>query len=173
MVRAALTPTGRIGKAPPAYAAYVPAISVASASLINTLPIVSVTGWYPDFAFLMLISWRLLRSDAFPAWWAAPLGLINDLFTGFPIGFSIALWSAAMFLLELADRRTMWRDYWIEWVLAAMLITLHQAFSWKVEEWSGAAVPFVQLVPALVISILIFPFTAWLASRLDGWRLGR
>ena len=50
-----------------------------------------------------LVAWRLLRADPFPAWWAAPLGLINDLFTGLPIGFSIALWSLSMFLLELAD----------------------------------------------------------------------
>ena len=27
------------------------------------LPIVSTSGWYPDFGFLVLISWRLLRAD--------------------------------------------------------------------------------------------------------------
>ena len=26
-----------------------------------------------------------------------------------------------MLALDLIDRRTMWRDYWIEWVLAAVL----------------------------------------------------
>jgi rod shape-determining protein MreD len=173
MVRAALTPSSRIGKGPPAYATYVPALSIIAASLLNALPIVSKTGWYPDFAFLMLISWRLLRADPFPGWWAAPLGLVNDLFTGFPIGFSITLWSAAMFLMELADRRTQWRDYWVEWILAAVLIALHQLFSWKVADWSGAAVPIAAMAPALIISILVFPLTAWLAGQLDQWRLGR
>ena len=173
MVRAALSQPQRIGRGPPSYAPYVPAMSVVVASLMSALPIVSMSGWYPDFGFLMLIGWRLLRADAFPAWWAAPLGLVNDLFTGFPIGFSVALWSLAMFLLELADRRTMWRDYWIEWVLAAVLIAIHQAFAWKVAEWGGATLPFVQLVPALIISVLVFPVAAFVALRLDAWRLGR
>ena len=39
-------------------------------------------GWWPDFGLLMLIAWRLLRADAWPAWWAAPLGFVNDLVTG-------------------------------------------------------------------------------------------
>lgn len=174
MVRSALASNRqRIGRGPPAYAPFVPAISVAAASLLAGLPIVSNTGWWPDFAFLLLIGWRLLRADCFPAWWAAPLGFINDLFTGLPLGFSVALWSLAMFLLELADRRTLFRDYWIEWVLAAMLIAIHQAFLWKVAGWSDAPVPFAQLVPQLAISILVFPLFAFVSGRLDRWRMGR
>ena len=37
-----------------------------------------------------------------------------------PLGFSVALWSATMLVLDLIDRRTMWRDYWLEWALAAV-----------------------------------------------------
>lgn len=175
MVRSALSPPTqkRIGRGPPPYARFIPALSVAAMSLLAALPIVSLTGWYPDFAFLMLLGWRLLRADPFPAWWAAPLGLINDLFTGFPIGFSISLWCLSVFLLELADRRTMFRDYWIEWVLAALLIVLHQLFLFKVADLSGARVPLVQLAPGTAIAILVFPLFAFLAARLDKWRLGR
>jgi len=172
MARAALQ-SGRIGKAPPAYARFVPAISVVMASLLSALPIVSVSGWYPDLGFLALISWRLLRADPFPAWWAAPLGLVNDLFTGNPIGFSIALWSATMLALDLIDRRTMWRDYWIEWVLAALLITLDEWLQWQVAALSGAEVPFAHMLPPIAISILVFPLSAWIIFRIDGWRLGR
>lgn len=173
MVRSALSSPRRIGQGPPNYAPYVPALSVATASLLSALPIVSVSGWYPDIAFLMLISWRLLRADPFPAWWAAPLGLINDLFTGAPLGFSVALWSAAILALDLADRRTMWRDYWIEWLLATVLIVIEQWFQWRVAAWSGASVPLVQMVPPLAISILLFPVIAWLVSRIDRWRLAQ
>ena len=81
MVRAALTPTRRIGQAPWPYAAYVPAATVVAAALLSALPIVSSSGWYPDFGYLVFISWRLLRADPWPAWWAAPLGFVNDLFT--------------------------------------------------------------------------------------------
>src|SRR4051794_41946847 len=111
MVRAALSPTRRIGQAPWRYAAYVPAATVVTASLLAALPIISTSGWYPDFGYLIFISWRLLRADPWPAWWAAPLGFVNDLFTGYPIGFSIALWSATMLVLDLIDRRTMWRGF--------------------------------------------------------------
>ena len=63
MVRAALAPSRRIGKGPTLLAAHVPAVTVVFASLLSALPIVSTIGWYPDFGFLVFISWRLLRSD--------------------------------------------------------------------------------------------------------------
>ena len=91
-----------IGQGPVAGAQYVPAITVLIACLLTALPIVSTSGWYPDLGFLFLIAWRLLRADVWPAWWAAPLGLFNDLVTGHPVGFSIAVWTAAMLLLDLA-----------------------------------------------------------------------
>ena len=173
MVRSALATKGTIGKGPHPLAGYVPAASVIAGSLLSALPIVSLSGWWPDFGFLVLIAWRLLRSDAWPAWWAAPLGLVNDLLTGLPVGFSVSLWTAAMLLLDLADRRTMWRDYWIEWALAAVLILAYESAEWRVAALMAASIPFLQIVPPLLISILSFPLAAWLVSRVDRWRLGR
>jgi rod shape-determining protein MreD len=157
MVRAALGGS-RINHGPKRLARFVPAASVVAASALALLPIVTGLGWVPDLGFLLLIAWRLLRSDAIPAWWAAPLGLVNDLITGAPVGLSMTIWTAAMLALDLLDRRTMWRDYWIEWALAALLLL---------------AVPFSTLVPPLLIAILAFPLAAWCASALDRWRLGR
>ena len=142
MARAALTARHRIGRGPAAYAGFVPAVTVVAASLLAALPIVSTSGWYPDFGYMVLISWRLLRADPWPAWWAAPLGLVNDLFTGYPIGFSIALWSATMLVLDLIDRRTMWRDYWIEWVLAAVLLAIDEWLQWWLAAVAGAGIAF-------------------------------
>ena len=173
MVRSALAAPRRIGEGPTRFAAFVPAASVVAASLLAALPIVSVTGWYPDFGYLALISWRLLRADPFPAWWAAPLGLVNDLFSGYPIGFSIALWSATVLALDLIDRRTMWRDYWIEWGLAAVLLTLGQVFQWRIAVAVGGASGFASIVPAILISICVFPLSAWAVGRIDRWRLGQ
>ena len=173
MVRAALTGRHRIGREPAPYAPYVPAASVVIASLLSALPIISMSGWYPDFGFLVLISWRLLRADPWPAWWAAPLGLINDLFTGYPIGFSVALWSASMLVLDLIDRRTMWRDYWTEWLLAAVLVAIDQWLQWRIAAMMGARLPYFAIVPPLVISICVFPVVAWIVSRIDAWRLKR
>lgn len=78
-----------------------------------------------------------------------------------------------MLALDLIDRRTMWRDYWIEWILAAVLIAIDEWLQWRVAKLGGAALPFSELVPPLVISIAIFPICAWLVSHLDAWRLGR
>jgi rod shape-determining protein MreD len=173
MVRAALTGRTRIGREPAPYAPYVPAVTVIAASFLAALPIVTNTGWYPDFGYLALISWRLLRADPWPPWWAAPLGLINDLFTGYPIGFSVALWSATMLVLDLIDRRTMWRDYWTEWALAVVLLSIDQSLQWRLAATMGAELPYWSMVPPIVISICVFPVSAWVVSRVDAWRLRR
>jgi rod shape-determining protein MreD len=162
-----------MGRAPARFASFVPAATVVIASLLSALPIVTASGWFPNFGFLMLIGWRLLRADPWPAWWAAPLGFVNDLFTGAPIGLSVAEWSATMLVLDLIDRRTMWRDYWIEWVLAAVLIAMDEWLQWRVAGMAGAAPRLAVIVPPLIISICVFPVFAWLVSRIDRRRLGR
>ena len=172
MARAALGGR-RIGQGPRRFARQIPAATVLAASFLNALPIVTTTGWYPDFGFIALLAWRLLRSDPWPSWWAAPMGLINDLLAGFPIGLSVFLWSSAMLLLDLIDRRTAWRDYWMEWLLAALLLTASNWVQWRVAAVSGVRLPFGALVPALVIAIFCFPIVAWGVAIVDRWRLGR
>lgn len=173
MPRSALASKRRIGQGPITGAAYVPAATVVVAILLSNLPLITETGWFPDFGFLTLIAWRLLRPDAWPGWWAAPLGLLNDLVNGQPLGLSIAIWTLSMLALDLLDRRTIWRDYWIEWLLAALLILLFEAAQWQVAAWMGAQVPFTFMVPPILISIAAFPVAAWIVARLDHWRLGR
>lgn len=173
MVRAALGTGNRLNRGAKPFARFVPAASVVAASALSLLPIVASIGWVPDFGFLLLIAWRLLRSDAIPGWWAAPLGLVNDLLTGAPIGLSMALWTAAILALDLLDRRTMWRDYWVEWALAAVLLLGNDAARWRIDAAMGAPLPFTAVLPSLLIAVLVFPLAAWAASALDRWRLGR
>ena len=171
MVRAALSTKRRIGQGPRPGAAYLPAVSVVAGSVLAALPIVSVSGWYPDFGFLVLIAWRLLRADAWPAWWAAPLGFVNDVLTGLPIGMSVTLWAAIMIVMDLVDRRTIWRDYWIEWALAAALILAAESFEWWLAGLNGAAFAFQSILPPVVVSVLAFPIVAGLVSWIDRWWL--
>ena len=175
MARSALTPrAAAIGKGPRVGADYIPAATVMVGSMVSLLPIVSSTGWWPDWGLLMLVGWRLLREDAWPAWWAAPLGFANDLIVGNPIGLSIALWSAIMIAMDILDRRTLWRDYWIEWAIAALFIGLAELAQWRVAAILGASMPLsMSAGPAIIISVLCFPVAAFLAARLDRWRLGR
>lgn len=173
MVRSALGRPNSLERGPKRFARYIPAVSVGAASLLALMPLVTQVGWVPDFGLLLLLAWRLLRSDVIPAWWAAPLGLFNDLVTGLPIGFSVATWTASMIVLDLLDRRTMWRDYWIEWALAAVLLLANEAFRWWVDAAMGAAYSFKATLIPLMVAILTFPLAAWAASALDRWRLGR
>ena len=172
MVRAGLA-SRKIGQGPIPFATWIPAATVVAASLLAALPVISTSGWYPDFGYLALLSWRLLRSDPWPAWWAAPLGLVNDLFAGAPIGLSVALWSVTMLALDLIDRRTMWRDYWVEWVLAAVFLFINEWLEWQMASLVGARLPFSWVLPPFLIGVFAFPAVAWFVSRLDRWRLGR
>ena len=173
MVRSALQTRGRLNRGPRKGVTAIPAASVVAASLLAILPVVSDRGGWPDFGFLMLIAWRLLRADAWPAWWAAPLGFVNDLLTGAPIGLSVALWTAVMLAMDLVDRRTQWRDYWLEWALAAAFILTAEFAEWQVAALAGAPVPFTHMLPSIIVSIFAFPLFAFMASRLDRWRLGQ
>jgi len=172
LVRAALAGKA-LNRGPVRGAAYAPAISVAIASLLSALPIVSLSGWWPSFGLLMFIAWRMLRADAWPAWWAAPLGLFNDLMTGAPIGMSMALWTSIMLVMDLVDRRTQWRDYWIEWAVASLLIAASAWVEAEVSSLSGASVRTAMTIPAALIEVLTFPLAAFMAIRIDRWRLGR
>jgi rod shape-determining protein MreD len=173
MVRAALGTNADLGRGPKRLARYWPAASVALASSLSLLPIVTELGWGPDFGFLLMVAWRLLRSDAIPSWCAAPLGLFNDLVTGAPVGLSVTTWTAAMLLLDLAARRTMWRDYWIEWLLAALLLFMAQLIRWRVDALMGAPYDFRLIWSPWIIAVLAFPLAAFAASAIDRWRLGR
>jgi rod shape-determining protein MreD len=173
MVRFALGRPNALDRRPKRLARGIPALSVAAASLLPLAPIVAEVGWMPDTGFLLLLAWRLLRGDVIPAWWAAPLGLWNDLVLGLPIGLSVTTFTGAMILLDLLDRRTMWRDYWLEWLLAAALVAFAEIVRWQVDGAMGARYPLATIFPPTAIAILSFPLAAWAASRLDHWRLGR
>jgi rod shape-determining protein MreD len=175
MARSALTSKGaRLNKGPRTGADFLPAATVVAGSMVALMPIVSASGWWPDWGLLLLIAWRLLRADAWPAWWAAPLGFVNDLILGNPIGLSVALWAAMMIAMDILDRRTQWRDYWIEWAIAALFVAIAELAQWRVAALLGAPVPLgVTAGPAIVVGILCFPGAAFLAVRIDRWRLGR
>jgi rod shape-determining protein MreD len=173
MVRSALGRSNALDRRPKRLARSIPALSVGAASLLPLAPIVAEVGWMPNTALLLLLAWRLLRGDVIPAWWAAPLGLWNDLVLGLPIGLSVVTFTAAMILLDLLDRRTMWRDYWLEWLLAGVLVILAEVVRWRIDAAMGASYPLRTILPAATIAILSFPLAAWAASRIDRWRLGR
>ena len=149
----------------------VPIVSTLAACLFDIMPIVANRPLVPDFAFLVLIAWRLLRPEIWSAQIALAFGLFNDLVAGHPIGQSMALWTALFLLFDLADSRSGWRDYWMDWLFACFAILLYTAGQWYVARMMGARIDFVLLVPQIVLALLFYPVVARIVLSLDRWRL--
>ena len=73
--------------------------------------------------------------------------------------------------LSVVNDRTNWRDYWQDWLIAALClifaITGGMLFVGLVYEPAGLE----PLVPQILLSIFSFPVFARLVSMLDRWRL--
>ena len=152
---------------------WLPIISTIVASLLQALPVVVTTPVVPDFAFLVLLSWRLLRPEMWQAYFALPLGLLNDLAAGHPLGQSMALWTAIVLACDLLDSRSGWRDYWIDWLFASIAIAFYVGGEWRIARAMGSQISFEVLVPQLLLSIFAYPLVARLVVGLDRWRLSR
>jgi len=152
---------------------WVPILSTLAAALLALFPYVASAPIVPDFAYLVLIAWRLLRPEMWQAHIALPLGLFNDLAAGLPVGQSMALWTLTFLILDIVDSRVGWRDYWLDWLFAAAAILFYTAGGWYVARQMGAAVPFAVLLPQLALSIFAYPLVALLVVALDRWRLSR
>ena len=151
----------------------VPVLSTLAAALLDALPIVIQAPLVPDFAFLVLIAWRLLRPEMWQASVALPLGLFNDLVSGHPLGQSMAIWTVTFLLLDVIDSRVGWRDYWLDWLFACLAIIGNSAAGWYIARIAGAAVEFEILLPQLALSVFSYPLIARLVLGLDRWRLAR
>jgi len=152
---------------------YVPLVSTLAAILLSLLPIVAASLWVPNFGFLVLLTWRLLRPEIWSAQVALGLGLAADLVSGAPLGQSMLLWTAAFLALDYVDSLVGIRDYWLDWVMAAAAILFHSAGVWYIALLMGSYVSFWVMVPQLILTILAYPIAARLVLALDRWRLAR
>ncbi|HET9639231.1 MAG TPA: rod shape-determining protein MreD [Allosphingosinicella sp.] len=152
---------------------WVPILSTLAAALLALYPFVATWAIVPDFAFLVLIAWRLLRPELWQAHMALPLGLFNDLVAGLPLGQSMALWTLTFLILDIVDSRVGWRDYWLDWLFAASAILFYTAGGWYVARQMGSVTPFAVLLPQLALSVFAYPLVARLVVALDRWRLSR
>ncbi|WP_284734436.1 rod shape-determining protein MreD [Sphingosinicella terrae] len=152
---------------------YVPLLSTLAAILLALLPIVAATPLLPDFGFLVILTWRLLRPEIWTPRMALGLGLVADLVGGQPIGQSMLLWTAAFLVLDLIDTRLGFRDYMMDWLVASGLILVHTLGGWYIGLLMGADVAFSILWPQIVLTILAYPIAARIVLTLDRWRLMR
>ena len=172
MKRATVVPSsyGRVG---PFRARATPVVSTLLASALALLPIVSTAQLLPNFGLLALISWRRLRPELWTANMGLALGLAHDVMTGVPLGLAMSGWTFLLLFFDFVDSRLVWRDYWVEWLLAAIAIAFAAVAEWKVADLMGAAGPFKTILPGILISVLVFPAMLKLVAALDRWRLRR
>lgn len=151
----------------------VPVASTLAASLLDLMPIVATVPLVPDFAYLVLVAWRLLRPEMWLAQVALPLGLFNDLVAGHPLGQSMALWTLTFLAFDLIDSRVGWRDYWMDWLFACAAILFSTFGGWWIARAMGSQAPFAILWPQILLATFSYPLVARLVLALDRWRLSR
>lgn len=152
---------------------FVPVGSTMAASLLALLPFVPAAPLVPEISLLVVIAWRLLRPEIWPAHMALGLGLFNDLVAGHPLGQSMAAWTLIFLFCDYIDSWLGFRDYWMDWLIAAAVLFFHTAFAWYVASLMGSRIEFTVLVPQAVAGILAYPVVARIVLGLDRWRLSR
>lgn len=157
----------------PLVALSLPWLSIALGSLVPVFFIASALPLVPPTGFLMLIAWRLVRPGLLPVWAGFPLGLFDDLFSGQPLGSAMLLWSLAMIALEFLDRRFPWRTFLQDWIAAAFALLVYLMAMFVLSGASPTLPALVGMGPQALLSILLFPAAARLASVFDRLRLTR
>jgi rod shape-determining protein MreD len=157
----------------PLTVAIIPTATVLIATLFTMLPVIANAPLMPPLGFVMLLAWRMLRSDLWPVWIGAPLGLFDDLVTGQPVGSAVALWTIVMLTMDALDRRVVWRDYWIDWIIAGialLFVLVSGAMLARVETMADLT----RLIgPQWLLSFFLMPAAMVLVARIDRWRLKR
>lgn len=148
-----------------------PIITVMLGSMLPILPIIAQTPVLPPLGLLLLLSWRLLRPELLPAWVAVPLGLFDDIMSGQPLGSAVCLWTITMIGIDMAERRLIWRDYWQDWLIAAIAVIFCITGGLWFARLTGGGATLMLVAPQIVWSILLYPFVARQCAWLDRWRI--
>ena len=149
----------------------VPVLATMLASLATLLPMIATAPLMPPAGFIMLLAWRLLRPELWPVWIGIPLGLFDDIFSGQPIGTAMSLWTLTLLVFDLIDSYVIWRDYWIDWLLAGAVIAFYIVAAYWFAGQRGSPMVLQVLIPQILLSILVFPLFVRICVRLDRWRL--
>ncbi len=152
---------------------FVPLASTIMAILLALLPFIVAMPLIPDLGLMVLIAWRLLRPEIWTANTALGLGLLNDLVAGNPLGQSMLLWTSLFLIFDLIDSRLGFRDYLMDWAIAAAAIAGVHAGAWYIALLLGSDTSIAVVVPQMALGALAYPIVARFVIALDRWRLGR
>lgn len=143
-----------------------PWVTVMAGSLLTAIPVAATAPLMPPTGLLMLLAWRLLAPLALRPWAPALLGLFDDLVSGQPLGSAMLLWQLAAFGVTLAERRTLFRGFAQDWLIAAGALAFCLYAGRLVATPLTARVDLV-LGAQIVIAVLAYPLAASLVARID------
>jgi rod shape-determining protein MreD len=151
----------------------VPLISVMLGSVMTLLPFIATAPILPPLGLIMLLAWRFLVRDLWPAWIGLPLGLFDDLLSGQPLGSAAFIWTILLLIIEVFDRRMMWRDFTQDWIIGGTLIATALFLGLGFASLDGGGANPLLLVPQIVTSGLCLPLALRICAVLDRlrWRL--
>lgn len=156
-------PLGRSEKRPRAL--WLAPLSIVLGSMMTLLPFVATVPFLPPFGLMMLLGWRLVRTDSMKVWAPVPLGFFDDMISGQPLGNAMLLWTLCVLAVDVLDTRLVWRDFWQDWLIAS------GAIAFCLIAGRLLAAPFYAHVDTamlfqIAISAALFPviarFCAWL-----------
>tara|TARA_R110001606_G_scaffold110754_2_gene236969 strand:+ start:1742 stop:2188 length:447 start_codon:yes stop_codon:yes gene_type:complete len=146
-------------------------VTVVIGSMITALPIITDYPILPPMGLLVVLAWRLIRPGYWPVWAGFPLGVIDDIFSGQPLGSAAFLWSVIFILLEAVDRKAVRRDYWQDWLIASLAMIIVLIGGMLIVGFRSNILNLELLVPQILLSILLYPFVARLVGAVDNWRV--
>ncbi|MDD3799863.1 MAG: rod shape-determining protein MreD [Novosphingobium sp.] len=156
----------------PLIALVVPWASIVLGSLMPLFPLISSMPLLPPMGFMLFIAWRLVRPGLLPVWAGLPLGLVDDLFSGQPLGSAILLWSLILLALDQFEARFPWGGFAQEWLLATV-VTVAYILASAFIAGTGVRDMLSLLAPQLLLSVLLFPIFGRMVAFLDRFRLRR
>lgn len=157
----------------PLLARSLPVLSVILCSIAQTLPAIASAPVMPPLGFMALLAWRQLRPGLLPVWAGLPLGLVDDLYSGQPMGSAMLLWSLTMIVLDVLEQRFPWRSYVLDWGVAAAFITVYLLLAGIIAA-PVRTMPALHLVaPQLFLAVLLFPLVERFIALCDRLRLRR
>lgn len=151
----------------------IPILSVLLASMLPTLFIASAVPLIPPLGLMVLLGWRLVRPGIMPVWAGFPLGMWDDLFSGYPFGSGILLWSMAMLAIEALEARFPWHGFFQDWLIAGLILSIYLLVATLLSGGHGSFPMLAAMVPQLLLSLLLFPIVSRMIARLDRLRLTR
>jgi rod shape-determining protein MreD len=122
---------------------------------------------------MILLAWRLVRPGIIPVWAGFPLGMWDDLFSGFPFGSAILLWSMVLLAIEALEARLPWHGFIQDWLTAGLILSAYLLVATFLSGAHGSFPMLMGLLPQLLLSLLLFPIISRMIARLDRLRLTR